>query len=84
MKQNKFNYLAVIQQNYGQGWEDNSEYETTSNGKPIEQTTVKATNKEGHPIEKQISLLSHDLIEYRRTGYATRVIYRKERVNNTL
>jgi len=77
MKANKYIYTSVIQQNYGHGWEDNSEYATTSNGKPIEQTTVKATNKEGQPIEKVVSLLSHDLIEYRRTGYATRVIYRK-------
>lgn len=25
-KQNKYNYLAVIQQHYGQGWEDAKEY----------------------------------------------------------
>ena len=28
----KYIYLKVIQQHYGQGWEDVSEYETTSTG----------------------------------------------------
>lgn len=28
----KYNYLKVIQQNYGQGWEDVSTYEATSAG----------------------------------------------------
>lgn len=32
----KYTYLKVIQQNYGFGWEDNSEYQTTSNGKVLE------------------------------------------------
>jgi len=32
MKTNKYTYLKVIQQNYGQGWEDVSEYETNSQG----------------------------------------------------
>lgn len=32
MKDNKYTYLKVIQQNYGQGWEDVSEYETNSTG----------------------------------------------------
>jgi hypothetical protein len=32
MKQNKYNYLLVIQQNYGNAWEDVSEYQTNSNG----------------------------------------------------
>ena len=36
MKTNKNTYLKVIQQNYGQSWEDVSEYETTSNGKTID------------------------------------------------
>lgn len=27
---NKYKYIKVIQQNYGQGWEDCSEYETNS------------------------------------------------------
>jgi hypothetical protein len=32
MKTKKYNYNKVIQQNYGQGWEDVSEYETNSQG----------------------------------------------------
>lgn len=72
MKTNKYNYSKVIQQNYGQGWEDVSEYETNSQGAPKEYTD-KVLNKYGH---KQ-SLLSHDLREYKFTGYPTRVIFRK-------
>lgn len=73
MKQaNKYNYLKVIQQNYGQGWEDVSEYETTSQYEAIEQSDKLS------PQGKKESLLSHDLREYRLTGYSTRVIKRKE------
>jgi hypothetical protein len=32
MKNNKYLYFKVIQQNYGQGFEDVSEYEANSNG----------------------------------------------------
>jgi len=32
MKTNKYSYNKVIQQNYGQGWEDVSQYETNSQG----------------------------------------------------
>ena len=60
-KLNKYKYLKVIQQNYGFGWEDNSEYEATS---------------KGNSIDKQLFL--GDLKEYRRTGYNTRVVFRKE------
>lgn len=69
---NKYNYVKVIQQHYGQEWEDVSEYEATSAGQPIEQSDK--LNPKGRPE----SLLSHDLREYRLTGYATRVIFRKE------
>ena len=61
MRANKYQYRKVIQQNYGFGWEDVSEYEAKSNGNTIDK-----------------SLLIHDLKEYRLTGYATRVIFRKE------
>lgn len=61
---NKYNYLNVIQQNYGFGWEDNSEYEAKSNGLSIDKETK--------------DLLQHDLKEYRLTGYQTRVIFRKQ------
>ena len=32
MKTTKCNYIKVIQQHYGQGWEDVSEYEANSTG----------------------------------------------------
>ena len=35
-RQNKFSYNLVIQQNYGFGWEDNSEYTCNSLGTPKE------------------------------------------------
>ena len=60
-KLNKYKYLKVIQQNYGFGWEDNSDYEATS---------------KGNSIDKKLFL--GDLKEYRRTGYNTRVVFRKE------
>lgn len=75
MTQNKYIYLAVIQQNYGFGWEDNSEYQTTSSGKPLEFTDK--TNILG----QKISLLKHDYIEYNKTGYPTRIINRKQKTN---
>ena len=34
MKQNKYNYLLVIQQNYYNAWEDVSEYKATSTQYP--------------------------------------------------
>ena len=72
--QNKYSYLKVIQQQYGQGWEDVSEYETNSQGYPKElTTTVNKRAKKGF-----LTLLAHDLIEYRLTSYATRVVRRKE------
>ena len=74
MKANKYNYIKVIQQNYGQGWEDVSEYETNSQGYPKELTKeVRKGTKYGY-----LSLLAYDLKEYRLTGYLTRVVSRKE------
>jgi hypothetical protein len=76
MKTNKYNYFLVIQQNYGFGWEDNSFYECTSAGLPIEKSDKFRETKSGLKIP--ISVYSQDLTEYRRTGYATRTIKRKE------
>jgi hypothetical protein len=76
MKKNKYNHFLVIQQNYGFGWEDNSFYECTSAGLPIEKSDKLRETKSGLKIP--ISLYSHDLTEYKRTGYATRTIKRKE------
>lgn len=75
MKTTKYNYLKVIQQNYGQGWEDVSEYETNSTGTPKEYTNKTVGRR-------KLSLLAHDLKEYRLTGYPTRAIFRKEVKNN--
>lgn len=76
MKQNKYNYLKVIQQNFAGYWEDVSEYETDSQYRNFEKSGSFRTNKYGRRVE--ISLISHDLTEYIRTGYATRLICRKE------
>jgi hypothetical protein len=76
MKSNKYTYYLVIQQNYGFGWEDNSFYECTSAGLPIEKSDKCRETKFGLKIP--ISVYSQDLTEYKRTGYATRTIKRKE------
>ena len=75
-KPNKYNYFGVIQQNYGQGWEDASQYETCSQYRTLEKTDKFKETKTGRKI--YISLLTHDLKEYILLGYATRVINRKE------
>lgn len=74
-KNNKLTYLKVIQQNYGQGWEDVSEYETDSQGNSSEKSGKFVTLSNGRTIET--SLIKHDLKEYRLTGYPTRLISRK-------
>lgn len=76
---NKYNYINVIQQHYGQGWEDVSEYEANSQGVSTEMSGQFVTLKSGS--KRELTLLSHDLREYRLTGYPTRVIFRKE-LNN--
>lgn len=75
MKTTKYNYLRVIQQSYGQGWEDVSEYEANSTGKTSEMSGVYRETKTGRKIE--LTCLEHDAKEYRFTGYPTRVIFRK-------
>ena len=65
MKTTKYKYLKVIQQNYGHGWEDVSEYEL-----------IRGRFTEREPDGKPT--FYHDLKEYRSTGYATRSIDRKE------
>lgn len=69
---NKYNYLNVIQQNYGQGWEDVSEYEADSKGRS------KEISDKPSPKGRTETLCAHDLREYRDMGYPTRVIFRKE------
>lgn len=73
----KYKYLKVIQQHYGQGWEDVSEYECTSQGFNLEFETE--TSASGAAIQnKNKPLIKHDLKEYKLTGYQTRVVRRKE------
>ena len=73
---NKYRYLKVIQQHYGQGWEDVSEYETASDYIPTEKSGTFVKLKSGR--ERELTLHGHDLKEYRFTGYPTRSINRKE------
>lgn len=63
----KFEYKKVIQQYYAQGWEDCSEYEANASGCCVSREVL--------------TLLKHDLAEYRLMGYPTRVIFRRERIN---
>lgn len=77
MKTLKYNYLKVIQQNYGYcGFEDVSEYEANSLGVVTQMSGQFKINRYG--IKREISALTHDLREYRLLGYPTRVIFRKE------
>ncbi len=73
---NKFEYYQVIQQNYGQGWEDVSHYETNSRFINTQKSGTFYTDKKGRQRER--SLIAHDLAEYRFTGYPTRLINRRE------
>ena len=73
---NKYTYYQVIQQQYGQGWEDVSHYESNSQFLNFEKSGKTRVNKYGKVVE--ISLIGHDLNEYRTLGYPTRLINRKE------
>lgn len=75
MKNNKYEYIKVIQQNYGFGWEDNSEFDCNSMGVTTLMSGVFITSKNG--VKRELTALTHDLKEYRLTGYPTRVIFRK-------
>ena len=75
-KVNKYNYLKVIQQHYGNGWEDVSEYECNSQFMNFDKSGSFYTDNKGRL--KELTLITHDLREYRLTGYATRLICRKE------
>ena len=74
----KNTYYKVIQQNYGQGYEDVGFYETTSQGYPLEYTDKLLNEK----FKIYQSLLSFDLKGYRELGYPTRVIRRIEKKIN--
>jgi len=72
---NKYSYVKVIQQHYGQGWEDVSEYECNSGFIPLEYNDKVLINSKGR--EYRETLLRHDLREYILLGYSTRIISRK-------
>lgn len=74
-KSTKYSYEAVIQQNYGQGWEDVSTYSTDSLFRNNQKSGSFYTTASGRRVER--SLISHDLREYILMGYATRLIHRK-------
>jgi hypothetical protein len=69
----KYTYKKVIQQHFGNGWEDVSEYHANSTGQATEK------NDDKDPNSKPGSLLLHDLTEYKRIGCPTRVIFRREK-----
>lgn len=76
MRQNKYEYSNVIQQNYGAyGWEDVSEYEADSTGHSKEMSGKFIERPNGR--KRELTLLAHDLKEYRLTGHPTRVIFRR-------
>ena len=76
MSAKKYNYLKVIQQNFGNGFEDVSQYECNSQGVTTEMSGKFKELKNGN--KREINLLMHDLHEYKITGYPTRVIMRRE------
>jgi hypothetical protein len=80
MKKNKYIYYKVIQQNYGQGWEDNSFYVCNSMGITTEMSHEVIVHKTGR--KSYLSLHAHDLREYKLTGYPTRSVLRKELINS--
>lgn len=76
MKANKYRYYKVIQQ-YCNGWEDASFYETNSNYKLINKKSgIFYTNKYGRKQERNI--LTCDYQEYIAMGYPIRIIKRRE------
>ncbi len=75
-KKTKYSYSKVIQQAYGQGWEDVSEYDCNSQGVTTEMSGKFKELKSGS--KRELTLLEHDLAEYRyKSQYPTRVIFRK-------
>lgn len=75
----KYEYNKVIQKNYGQGFEDVSEYSCNSLGVVSEMSGKFKELKNGG--KREISLLEHDLKEYRfADSAATRVIFRKTKI----
>ncbi len=72
---NKYSYVKVIQQHYGQGWEDVSEYICNSQFIPLEYNDKVLVNSKGREYKE--TLLRHDSREYMLLGYSTRIISRR-------
>lgn len=76
-KATKYQYFKVIQQHYGQGWEDVSFYPCNSQGITTEKSGKFKELKNGR--KRELSLLEFDLSEYKyKCEYPTRVIFRRE------
>lgn len=75
MKPTKYDYAKVIQQNYGQGWEDVSEYPSNSQGITTEMSGVFQVSKNN--VRRELKLITYDLRGYKELPYPTRVIFRK-------
>ena len=76
-KATKYQYFKVIQQHYGQGWEDVSFYSCNSQGITTEKSGKFKELKNGR--KRELSLLEFDLSEYKyKCYYPTRVIFRRE------
>lgn len=75
MRKLKYSYSKVIQQNYGQGFEDVSEYVTNSQYIPIEMSNKLHISSIGK--SRVQSLLLFDLKEYCLMDYSTRVVQRR-------
>lgn len=73
----KYEYTNVIQQHYGYGWEDVSEY--AANSKGVSKEPAHLVKWESGEVRKE-TLLKHDLREYKATGYPTRVIFRRTKI----
>lgn len=78
--QRKYNYWKIIQQNWGQGWEDLSHYNANSQGIATELTDKFKTLSGGYKVP--IKLITTDLAEYKFSSPSTptRVIFRKEKI----
>jgi hypothetical protein len=78
VKKNKYNYFKVIQQAYGQGWEDVSQYPCNSQGIVTEMSGKFKELRNGR--KRELTVLEYDLAEYKyKNQYPTRVIFRKEK-----
>lgn len=78
VKTQKYSYYKIIQQHYGNGFEDVSHYPSNSKGIVTEMSGKFKEFKNGR--KRELTLLEVDLSEYMyKCKYPTRVIFRKEK-----